>query len=96
MYLAAIADSFNHQIVGWSMAGKANHGILADALDNALQRRKPDTALIFHSDGEPVFELCFSGSSASIRFRSQDEFYRKLLWQCDDGIVLSYVKDRAN
>ena len=50
MYLAAILDAFNRQIVGWSMGDRLNHGILADALHKALRRRKPEAGLIFHSD----------------------------------------------
>jgi len=50
MYLAAILDAFNRQIVGWSMGDTLSHGILADALEKALRRRKPGVGLIFHSD----------------------------------------------
>jgi transposase InsO family protein len=50
MYLAAILDAFNRQIVGWSMSDRLNHGILADALQKALRGRKPEAGLIFHSD----------------------------------------------
>ena len=50
MYLAAILDAFNRQIVGWSMSDRLNHSILADALHKALRKRKPDAGLIFHSD----------------------------------------------
>ena len=50
MYLAAILDAYNRQIVGWSMSDRLNHGILADALDKALRVRKPEAGLIFHSD----------------------------------------------
>jgi transposase InsO family protein len=50
MYLAAILDAFNRQIVGWSMGETLNYGILAEALEKALRRRKPEAGLIFHSD----------------------------------------------
>ena len=50
MYLAAILDAFNRQIVGWSMGERLNHGILAEALEKALRRRNPEAGLIFHSD----------------------------------------------
>jgi transposase InsO family protein len=50
MYLAAILDAYNRQIVGWSMSDRLNHGILADALQKALRKRDPDAGLIFHSD----------------------------------------------
>ncbi|MGD0626845.1 MAG: IS3 family transposase [Thermodesulfobacteriota bacterium] len=50
MYLAAILDAFNRQIVGWSMGDRLNHGIIVDALEKAFRRRKPGAGLIFHSD----------------------------------------------
>lgn len=50
MYLAAILDAYNRQIVGWSMSDRLNHGILADALQKAFKGRNPDAGLIFHSD----------------------------------------------
>ena len=50
MYLAAILDAYNRQIVGWSMSDRLNHGILAAALQKALRKRDPDAGLIFHSD----------------------------------------------
>ena len=50
MYLAAILDVFNRQIVGWSMGDRLNHGIIVDALEKAFRRRKPRAGLIFHSD----------------------------------------------
>jgi transposase InsO family protein len=50
MYLAAILDAYNRQIVGWSMSDRLNHSILAAAIDKALRGRKPDAGLIFHSD----------------------------------------------
>jgi len=49
-YLAAILDAFNRQIVGWSMGDALNHGILAEALEKAWRKRKPEAGLIFHSD----------------------------------------------
>jgi len=50
LYLAAILDIFNRQIVGWSMGDTLSHGILSDALHKALMQRKPDTGVMFHSD----------------------------------------------
>lgn len=50
MYLAAILDAYNRQIVGWSMSDRLNHSILADALQKALRGRRPEAGLIFHSD----------------------------------------------
>ena len=50
MYLAAILDAFNRQVVGWSMGDRLNHGIIADALEKACRGRRPGAGVIFHSD----------------------------------------------
>ena len=50
LYLAAILDVFNRQIVGWSIDSKLSHELLADALRKALRNRKPERGVMFHSD----------------------------------------------
>ena len=50
LYLAAILDVFNRQIIGWSMDSKLSHELLADALHKALLMRRPEAGVIFHSD----------------------------------------------
>ena len=50
MYLAAILDVFNRQIIGWSMDNKLSHELLADALSKAIRQRKPEPGVMFHSD----------------------------------------------
>ena len=50
MYLAAILDTFNRQVVGWSMGDRLNRGIIADAFEKACRRRRPGAGVIFHSD----------------------------------------------
>ena len=50
LYLAAILDVFNRQIVGWSMDSKLSHELLAEALRKALRQRRPESGVLFHSD----------------------------------------------
>jgi putative transposase len=50
LYLAAILDVYNRQIVGWSMADRLHQGILEDALRKAVRGRRPEAGLLFHSD----------------------------------------------
>lgn len=50
MYLAAILDAYDRQIVGWSTADRLSQRILDEALQKALRKRRPDEGLIFHSD----------------------------------------------
>jgi len=72
LYLAAILDVFNRQIVGWSMDDRLSHGILADALHKALRQRRPEAGVLFHSDrGTQYASLCFSGSYGAIWFCSR-------------------------
>ena len=50
LYLAATMDLYSRMIVGWSMAGCMKSGLVLDALDMAVGRRRPGTGLIHHSD----------------------------------------------
>lgn len=50
VYLAAVQDAFSRTIVGWAMAEHMRAGLVVDALQMALTRRKPQAELIHHSD----------------------------------------------
>jgi transposase InsO family protein len=50
LYLCAILDVFNRQIVGWSMDSRMTQELVINALRQAIWRRKPDSGCIFHSD----------------------------------------------
>jgi len=50
MYLAAVMDVYNRQIVGWALQDRLTKGLVVSALRKALQERSPDPGLIFHSD----------------------------------------------
>jgi transposase InsO family protein len=50
MYLAAILDAFNRQIVGWSMGDTLDQGIVVEAFEKAFRRQRRGVGLIFHSD----------------------------------------------
>ncbi|MCB9788938.1 MAG: IS3 family transposase [Deltaproteobacteria bacterium] len=49
VFLAVVLDAFSRRIVGWSMAGHLRTSLVLDALDMALQMRRPDS-VIHHSD----------------------------------------------
>jgi putative transposase len=60
LYLAAVQDAYSRQIVGWSMATHMRAGLVVDALQMALARRRPDPGLIHHSDhGSQYVSLAF-------------------------------------
>ena len=50
MYLAFILDVYSRMVVGWSMTNHLSTELVVDALEMALWRRKPDVALIHHTD----------------------------------------------
>lgn len=50
LYLAAVLDLFNREIVGWSIKPRMTVDIVNDALTMAWFRRKPAPGLIHHSD----------------------------------------------
>ena len=50
LYLAVILDLYSRIVVGWSMSGNCDEGLVERALDQALTRRRPKTGLLHHSD----------------------------------------------
>ena len=50
LYLAVIMDLYSRRIVGWSMSRHINRHLVIDALSMAIDSRRPDGALIHHSD----------------------------------------------
>ena len=50
LYLSVVIDLFSRKVVGWSMSDGLKASGVAEALEMALQRRKPRTDLLHHSD----------------------------------------------
>lgn len=50
LYLAAVMDLCSRKIVGWSMAEHLRAKLCLEALNMALQNRKPGPGLLHHSD----------------------------------------------
>jgi transposase InsO family protein len=50
LYLAAVLDLHNREVVGWSMHADLDRSLVIDALRSALQRRQPTGGLLCHSD----------------------------------------------
>jgi putative transposase len=60
LYLAHVQDLFSRRIVGWAMASHMRKELVLEALEMAIQRRKPDAGLIHHSDhGSQYVALLF-------------------------------------
>jgi putative transposase len=49
LYLAVVVDAFSRRVVGWAMAGHLRTELVLDALEMALQRRRPE-GVVHHSD----------------------------------------------
>lgn len=50
MYLATVIDLSSRRVVGWSMADHMRAELVCDALQMALDIRRPAPGLVFHSD----------------------------------------------
>jgi len=50
LYLASVIDLCSRRIVGWAMADHLRTELCTDALNMAIQARKPDEGLLHHSD----------------------------------------------
>jgi putative transposase len=79
LYLAAVLDTCSRKIVGWSMAEHLRTGLCMDALDMALQSRRPaGSDLLHHSD-------------RGVQYASAD--YRRLLQARGITVSMSRVGD---
>jgi putative transposase len=60
LYLAAVQDAYSRRIVGWAMADHMRSQLVVDALQMAVQQRRPPAGLIHHSDqGSQYVSLAF-------------------------------------
>lgn len=60
LYLAVVVDCFSRRVVGWALEDHVRADLVVDALEQALQRRRPDRGLVHHSDqGSQYVSLAF-------------------------------------
>jgi transposase InsO family protein len=50
LYLAVVIDLFSRRVVGWAADNHMRATLAVDALQRALDVRRPDPGLVFHSD----------------------------------------------
>lgn len=50
LYFSATLDLFSRRVVGWSFGTENDTALVLGALDMAIQTRRPEPGLIFHSD----------------------------------------------
>lgn len=60
LYLAVVLDVFSRRVVGWAMATDLRAGLVVDASDMAVERRRPAAGAVHHSDrGSQYTSLAF-------------------------------------
>lgn len=60
LYVAVVIDAFSRRVVGWSMAGHLRTDLILDAVNMAIERRRPGPGLVHHSDrGTQYTSLAF-------------------------------------
>ena len=50
LYLTALLDLYSRKVVGWAMGERPSGQLVRDALEMALQHRRPGPGLVHHSD----------------------------------------------
>jgi putative transposase len=50
LYVAVVLDCYSRRIVGWAIADHLRAEIVVDALEMAVERRRPQPGLVHHSD----------------------------------------------
>src|SRR5688500_8550310 len=66
LYVAGVMDLFSRKLIGWAMEGHLESRLTLNALQMAIQQRRPGAGLIHHSDRGVQY------ASADFRQRLQD------------------------
>lgn len=57
LYLAVLIDLYSRKVVGWSMSSRNNGALVKDALEMAIEHRKPSPGLIHHTDRGSTYAM---------------------------------------
>jgi len=55
LYLAVLLDLYSRKVIGWSMSSRNNKQLVIDALDMAVERRRPQSEVLHHSDRGSIY-----------------------------------------
>ena len=55
LYLAVMLDLYSRKVIGWAMSDKNSKQLVINALDMALERRKPESEVLHHSDRGSIY-----------------------------------------
>ena len=70
LFLAVVVDAFSPRVVGWSMANHLRTSLVLDALNMALAQRRPEGAVIHHSDqGTQYTSIAFGKRCQAMKVR---------------------------
>ncbi len=50
LYFAQVMDTYNREIIGWAVNQRLTQSLVIQAMERALNKRRPAGAVIFHSD----------------------------------------------
>ena len=70
VYLAVVLDLYSRFIVGWELSDRLTADLVTTALQRALDRRQPESDLVFHSDRGSQY------ASEELRSLAQDHSIR--------------------
>lgn len=65
LYLAVLLDLYSRRVVGWSMSERPDLALILNALDMALEQRRPRTGLITPPPFHSVIAPMVAGNQAS-------------------------------
>ena len=85
LYLSAVLDLYNRQVIGWSMDQRLTQDLVLKAINQALGKRKPLPGAIFHSDRGSQY-----AGSALRRILKQHRFLQSMSssGNCYDNAVM--------
>ena len=55
LYLAILLDLYSRKVIGWSMSERNNKQLVLNALDMALERRRPQSEVLHHTDRGSIY-----------------------------------------
>lgn len=55
IYLAVLLDLYSRKVIGWAMSERNNKELVIDALNMALERRRPQSHVLHHSDRGSIY-----------------------------------------
>ena len=97
LHLAVVVDCFSRRVVGWALEDNMRAELVVDALEQALQRRRPQRGLVHHSDqGSQYVSLAFGRRCRQAGIEQSGGRPPKRLRQRRLRIVLQDLEERPD